>query len=64
MFFDSKDDLPAENEINAIAGAFLLPKEDLIRELEPRRTDVRQELRFIQREYGMPMAAIAKRHDS
>lgn len=61
MFFDSKDNLHSENEINAIAGAFLLPREDLIRELGPRRTDIRQDLRFIQQEYGMSMAAIAKR---
>ena len=38
-----------------------MPREDLIRELGPKRTDIRQDLRFIQQEYGMSMAAIAKR---
>ena len=57
--FDSQQN--EERMVDAIAGAFLLPKADIVRELGPKRTDIRGDLRNIQREYGVSMAAIVMR---
>jgi transcriptional regulator with XRE-family HTH domain len=59
--FSQKVGPSCEREIKAIANAFLLPREDLIRELGPKRTEIRGELFFLQKEYGLPMAAVAGR---
>lgn len=58
LFQDNQDE---ERMVDGIAGAFLLPKIDLLRELGPKRSDIRGNLRYIQREYGISMAAIVKR---
>ena len=50
-----------EHIVDAIAGAFLLPQVDIVRELGPKRSDIRGDLRNIQREYGISMAAIVMR---
>ena len=50
-----------ERIVDCIAGAFLFPKVDVIRELGPKRTDIRCDLRNIQREYGISMTAIIMR---
>ena len=50
-----------ERMVDGIAGAFLLPQNDIIRELGPKRSDIRGDLRYIQREYGISMAAIVMR---
>ena len=50
-----------EHMVDGIAGAFLLPKSDVLRELGPKRSDIRGDLRNIQREYGISMAAIVMR---
>ena len=50
-----------ERMVDEIAGAFLLPRADIIRELGPKRTDIRGNLRDVQREYGVSMAAIVMR---
>jgi len=50
-----------EKVVDGIAGAFLLPKTDILRELGPKRKDIRGELRIIQKEYGVSMAAIVMR---
>ena len=50
-----------ERIIDSIAGAFLLPKIDAVRELGAKRTDIRCDLRNIQREYGISIAAIVMR---
>lgn len=58
IFHEDQDE---EQMVNAIAGAFLLPKEDIIRELGPKRRAIYNDLRNIQREYGISMAAIVMR---
>ncbi|MBR1684535.1 MAG: ImmA/IrrE family metallo-endopeptidase [Clostridia bacterium] len=46
---------------DAVASAFLLPKADIVRELGPRRTEIRGDLRLIQREYGVCRDTIVMR---
>lgn len=50
-----------EHMVDEIAGAFLLPKEDIIRELGPKRHSIRGDLRIIQQEYNISMASIVMR---
>lgn len=50
-----------ERIVDYIAGAFLFPRVDVIRELGPKRTDIRCDLKNIQREYGISMTAIIMR---
>ena len=50
-----------ERIIDSIAGAFLFPRIDAVRELGAKRTDIRCDLRNIQREYGISMPAIVMR---
>ena len=50
-----------EHMVDEITGAFLLPEADILRELGPKRTNICGDLRRIQREYGISMAAIAFR---
>ena len=50
-----------EKVVDGIAGAFLLPRIDILRELGPKRKNITGELRMIQQEYGVSMAAIVMR---
>lgn len=61
LAFSFSEDQDEEKLVDGIAGAFLLPKEDLLRELGPKRRDIRGDLRFIQREYGVSMASVIVR---
>ncbi len=61
LVFSFRDDQNEEQTVDGIAGAFLLPRDDLLRELGPKRNDIRGSLRYIQREYGVSMAAIVRR---
>ena len=61
LVFSFRKDQNEEHMVDGIAGAFLLPKEDILRELGPKRSDIRGDLRYIQREYGISMAAIVMR---
>ena len=61
LVFSFQEDQDEERMVDGIAGAFLLPRADLLRELGPKRSDIRGDLRYIQREYGISMAAIVKR---
>ncbi len=58
VFRDYQDE---ERMVDGIAGSFLLPKDDIIRELGPKRKDIRGDLHMIQREYGISMAAAVMR---
>lgn len=61
LVFIFRDEQDEERMVDRIAGAFLLPQSDIVRELGPKRSDIRGDLRNIQREYGISMAAIMKR---
>ena len=61
LVFVFRDGQNEERMVDGIAGAFLLPQSDIIRELGPKRRDIRGDLRNIQREYGISMAAIVMR---
>ena len=61
LVFIFKDEQVEERMVDEIAGAFLLPQNDIIRELGPKRSTIRGDLRNIQREYGISMAAIVMR---
>ena len=54
-------DINNERIIDSIAGAFLFPKLNVIHELGAKRTDIRCDLRNIQREYGISITAIVMR---
>lgn len=61
LVFDFSDDQDEEHLVDEITGAFFLPKADVIRELGPKRHDIRGDLRNIQREYSISMASIIMR---
>ncbi len=61
LVFRFPDDQDEERKVDEIAGAFLLPKDDIIRELGPKRRDIRGDLQFIQLEYGISKASIVMR---
>ena len=61
IVFKFNNEQNEEHMVDEIAGAFLLPKADILRELGPKRTDIRGDLRNIQREYGISMLAIVMR---
>ena len=61
LVFTFKGEQDEEHMVDGIAGAFLLPQDDILRELGPRRSDIRGDLRYIQREYSISMAAIVMR---
>ena len=61
LVFSFREDQKEERMVDGIAGAFLLPRVDILRELGPKRSDIRGDLRYIQREYGISMAAIVMR---
>lgn len=64
LVFDWPDDM-AEKEVEdtatAIAGAFLFPKADAIRELGIRRNSVTKDMSLVCREYGISMFLLVKR---
>lgn len=61
LFFKFDERQDEEKIVDGIAGAFLLPEQDIIRELGPKRKDIRGNLRDLQREYGISMASVAMR---
>ena len=61
LVFDFSEDQNEERMVDEIAGAFLLPREDIIRELGPKRRDIRGDLRIIQQEYNISMSSIVMR---
>lgn len=61
LVFIFEDNSNEERMVNGIAGAFLLPESDIKRELGPKRSDIRGNLRYIQHEYNVSMAAIVMR---
>ena len=61
LVFTFNGEQDEERMVDGIAGAFLLPQDDILRELGPKRSDIRGDLRYIQREYGISMAATVMR---
>ncbi len=58
IFNDVEDE---EKLVDDIAGAFLLPEQDIRRELGPKRNSIISDLRIIQKEYGVSMSSIVAR---
>ena len=54
-------DKEIENVANAIAGAFLFPKTDMIREIGIRRNKVTNDMTLVCKEYGISMFLLVKR---
>ena len=61
LIFSFNEEASEEKLVNGITGAFLLPADDIKRELGPKRRDIRSDLRYIQHEYNVSMAAIIVR---
>lgn len=55
------EDKAMEDRATAISGAFLLPKEDAIRELGIRRSAVTKDMTLVCKEYGISMYLLVKR---
>lgn len=58
ILFSFADEDEEEKAVDGIAGAFLFPSSDVYRELGTKRTNIRGDLRSIQREYGIAMQSI------
>lgn len=58
ILFSFSNDVNEEKAVDCITGAFLFPKDDVVRELGYSRTNIRGELRSLQREYGISMQSI------
>ena len=58
ILFIIPDDINEEKTVDGITGAFLFPKDDVVREIGHSRTNIRGELRSLQREYGISMRSI------
>ena len=58
---DDMDDKESEKYATAIAGAFLLPKEDAIRELGIRRRAITTDMYMVCKEYGIAMSLLVVR---
>ena len=58
ILFAFPADVNEEKAVDGITGAFLFPKDDVVRELGYSRTNIRGELRSLQREYGISMQSI------
>lgn len=58
---EDMDEKDVENTATAIAGAFLFPKADAIRELGIRRNSVTNDMSLVCREYGISMFLLVKR---
>ena len=56
-----KKDICEEKIVDQIAGTFFFPENDVIRELGTYRTDIRYDLRCLQREYGISMQSVLLR---
>lgn len=63
MMFVWPDELLDDEEkmATAIAGAFLLPQKDAVRELGPRRTAITNDMKTVCIEYGIAMTLLVKR---
>lgn len=61
ILFDFKKEVNEEKIVDQIAGSFFFPKEDVLRELGTYRTDIRFDLRCLQREYGVSMQSVLLR---
>jgi Zn-dependent peptidase ImmA (M78 family) len=55
------DDTACEKKANSIAGAFLFPQNDAIRELGIRRTGIQNDMVLAAEEYGISMLCLAYR---
>lgn len=56
------DDIKTEDEtVDDLAGAFLLPRQDIKRELGPKRKNIISDLPIVQREYGISQPSIVVR---
>lgn len=58
---DDMDEKEVESTATAIAGAFLFPKADAVRELGIRRNSVTNDMTIVCREYGISMFLLVKR---
>ncbi len=58
ILFNFPAGINEEKTVDGITGAFLFPKDDVVRELGYSRTNIRGELRTLQREYGISMQSI------
>ena len=58
ILFSIPDDVNEEKTVDKITGAFLFPKDDVIREIGYSRTNICGELRPLQQEYGISMQSI------
>lgn len=61
LVFRIDESVDGEKVVDGIAGAFLLPEQDIKRELGPKRTNIISDLSIIQREYGVSQSSIAVR---
>lgn len=61
ILFDFQNIVNEEKIVDEISGSFFFPKEDVIRELGTFRTDIRFDLRCLQREYGISMQSVLLR---
>lgn len=61
MFVGDENDSDNEKMATAIAGAFLIPKDDLVRELGLRRSSLTKDLALVCQEYGISMYLLVKR---
>lgn len=58
---ENMDDKEAEKQATAIAGAFLFPKEDVIRELGMKRRSITMDMLMVCKEYGISMPLLVVR---
>lgn len=64
MIFIWPDDMKTsscDHKANSIAGAFLFPRNDVIRELGPRRSGIYRDMELSAKEYGISMLCLAYR---
>lgn len=61
ILFDLENNENEEKIVNQISGSFFFPGEDVKRELGIFRTDIRFDLRCLQREYGVSMQSVLLR---
>lgn len=61
LVFSFSDGQNEERIVDGIAGAFLLPENDIKRELGPKRKNIRSDLRYVQHEYNISMASVVMR---
>lgn len=59
--WDNKNDINEEKHATAIAGAFLITRNDLIRELGVRKSSITEDLSLTCEEYGISMYLLVKR---